>query len=335
MAAAQALNSMPAQYPYNRRQLSPWYHKLHMHSPNQVNQTEGKLTSRRTAETLQGSPGEHGRLRKSQWSQVEQQHSAGTSAVLHSTLDRAVKERPDPARHWTASFPRSERQRQKILHPRSGLSGSSRQKRRPAHVLPGTGGGIMRLTALLWSVGLRQRTISKCREASRPVRDRASKCHHQPAQDRKLNCREFPIPQSAVELLQQETWKHRTIPWIFPLTPRQERCITRTPSIKLHEKILGPGAGTSGFDLQRTFATIALQNGVDVKTVSAVLTAITRPAILRTYTTLPTDAGPGSGRWAALWNRWCLGKAKEITEIGLWEGFPDRFRLFPLVESRV
>ena len=97
--------------------------------------------------------------------------------------------------------------------------------------------------------------------------------------------RKISIPQSAVDLLIAEHRKHPDNPWMFP-SPRTGEMYHPDSIAKLHEKILG-GIGPEHIrfhDLRHTFATIALQNGVDVKTVSSMLGHYDAGFTLRTYT---------------------------------------------------
>ena len=97
--------------------------------------------------------------------------------------------------------------------------------------------------------------------------------------------RTLALPQQAVELLIEEHRKHPRNPYLFPSpktgTMRDPNAFRRT-----HDKILKViGAEHIRFhDLRHTFATLALQNGVDVKTVSSMLGHYDAGFTLRTYT---------------------------------------------------
>ena len=97
--------------------------------------------------------------------------------------------------------------------------------------------------------------------------------------------REVSIPQDAVELLKQEHAKHPDNPWMFP-SSRTGEMYHPDSVVNLHKKIL-KDAGLEHIrfhDLRHTFATLALQNGVDVKTVSSMLGHCDAGFTLRTYT---------------------------------------------------
>ena len=97
--------------------------------------------------------------------------------------------------------------------------------------------------------------------------------------------REVSIPQDAVELLKQEHAKHPSNPWMFP-SGRTGEMYHPDSVVTLHKRIL-KDAGLEHIrfhDLRHTFATLALQIGVDVKTVSSMLGHYDAGFTLRTYT---------------------------------------------------
>lgn len=93
------------------------------------------------------------------------------------------------------------------------------------------------------------------------------------------------IPQTAVDLLVQEHARHPDNPYMFP-SPLTGELYHPDSVVNLHKKILND-AGLPHIrfhDLRHTFATTALQNGVDVKTVSSMLGHFDAGFTLRTYT---------------------------------------------------
>ena len=102
---------------------------------------------------------------------------------------------------------------------------------------------------------------------------------------RKNSIRKISIPQDAVDLLVAERQKHPNNPWMFP-SPKTGEMYHPDSVVNIHKKIL-KDAGLEHLrfhDLRHTFATLALQNGVDVKTVSSMLGHFDAGFTLRTYT---------------------------------------------------
>ena len=97
--------------------------------------------------------------------------------------------------------------------------------------------------------------------------------------------REVSIPQEAVDLLKQEHALHPDNPYLFPSAKTGEMYHPDSV-VNLHKKILRE-AGIPHIrfhDLRHTFATMALQSGVDIKTVSAMLGHYDAGFTLKTYT---------------------------------------------------
>ena len=97
--------------------------------------------------------------------------------------------------------------------------------------------------------------------------------------------RRVSIPQEAVDLLIQEHSKHPDNQYMFP-SPTTGEMYHPDSVAKLHEKILKDATleHIPLHSLRHTFATVALQNGVDVKTVSSMLGHYDAGFTLRTYT---------------------------------------------------
>ena len=94
------------------------------------------------------------------------------------------------------------------------------------------------------------------------------------------------LPKETVELLKEEHAKHPDNPYMFPYPVTGKMygpdCVGR-----LHKTLLKK-AGIDGnirfHDLRHTYATLAIQNGVDVKTVSSILGHYSAGFTLDTYT---------------------------------------------------
>jgi len=95
----------------------------------------------------------------------------------------------------------------------------------------------------------------------------------------------IPIPKQAVDLLILEHEKHPDSPYMFP-SPKTGTMYDPDSFRHTHEKILA-AAGIEHIrfhDLRHTFATLSLQNGVDVKTLSNTLGHYSAGFTLDTYT---------------------------------------------------
>ena len=103
--------------------------------------------------------------------------------------------------------------------------------------------------------------------------------------------RTLALPQQAVDLLIAEHKKHSRNPYLFP-SPKTGTMYDPDAFRRTHDKILKAiGAEHIRFhDLRHTFATMALQNGVDVKTVSSMLGHYSAGFTLDTYAHVTTDA---------------------------------------------
>ena len=207
--------------------------------------------------------------------------------MLHTALERAVKERlilRNPADDCIP--PKIQRKEMQILppeHMKAYLDAADRRGLLAMFYLELTTGLRKgELVALRWSdVDVANRTISVSRQyiknpsgeltLSRPKTE--------------TSVRKISIPQEAVDLLVAEHAKHPETPCLFP-SPVTGGMYHPDSVVNLHKKIL-KDAGLPHIrfhDLRHTFATVALQNGIDVKTVSAMLGHYDAGFTLRTYT---------------------------------------------------
>lgn len=207
--------------------------------------------------------------------------------MLHCALERAVKERlisRNPCEDCIVPKPR--KLDMKILtpeHMKAYLEAADRRGLLPMFYLELVSGLRKgELVALRWDdVDIRQRTISVSKQYVRNP-DGSLELTRPKTEN---SVRLVSIPQTAVDLLIQEHDKHPDSPYLFP-SPLTGEMYHPDSVVNLHKKIL-QDAGLEHLrfhDLRHTFATIALQNGVDVKTVSAMLGHFDAGFTLRTYT---------------------------------------------------
>jgi len=138
------------------------------------------------------------------------------------------------------------------------------------------------LVALLWSdVDTTHNTISVSKQY---VRNPNGECVlSQPKTENSI--RLVSVPQESIDLLITEHNKHSDNPYLFP-SPVTGEMYHPDSVVNIHKKIL-KDAGLPHLkfhELRHTFATTALQDGVDVKTVSAMLGHYDAGFTLRTYT---------------------------------------------------
>ena len=248
-----------------------------------------KLTSREIQKMYKDLQ-ENGRLRNSQRSKqpgLSNSTVRGIHMMLHNALDRAVKERlilRNPTEDCI--IPKIQKQEMKILHPedmKAYLEAAEKRGVLPMFYLElVTGLRKGELTALLWSDLDEKRCIISVSKQAVGDRHRNVEISRPKTEN---SVRKISIPQSVVELLHQEHEKHPDNPWMFP-SPKTGEMYHPDSIAKLHEKILrDTGLEHIRFhDLRHTFATMALQNGVDVKTVSLMLGHYDAGFTLRTYT---------------------------------------------------
>ena len=207
--------------------------------------------------------------------------------MLHCALDRAVKERlisRNPCEDCIVPKPR--KLDMKILppeHMKAYLEAADRRGLLPMFYLELVSGLRKgKLVALRWDdLDVKSKTISVSRQYVRNP-DGSLELTRPKTEN---SIRLVSIPQTAVDLLIQEHGKHPDSPYLFP-SPLTGEMYHPDSVVNLHKKILRD-AGLEHLrfhDLRHTFATTALQNGVDVKTVSSMLGHYDAGFTLRTYT---------------------------------------------------
>ena len=214
----------------------------------------------------------------------------GIHTMLHNALGQAVKEGlilKNPTDDCRP--PRVDRKEMKVIKPEQ--VGSYLQAAAARNVLPmfflELTSGIRKgeRLALLWSdLDVEKRSISVTKSVSR----RDGVLEVSPPKTRH-SIRNIIIPQQAVDLLIQEHSLHPNNPYMFPSPVTGEMYCPDTIN-HLHKKLLkDAGLEDCRFhDLRHTFATLALQNGVDVKTLSGILGHYSSGFTLDTYTHVTT-----------------------------------------------
>lgn len=276
-------NIRPSTAEYYRRSI-----ELHT-IPNIGDVKLNKLTGR-DIQKLYKDLQENGRIRKEQKDKnpgLSNSTVRGIHMMLHNALDRAVKERlilRNPTEDCI--IPKIQKQEMQILHPedmKAYLDAAEQCNALPMLYLVLTS-GIRKgeLVALLWSdLDVEHKTISVSKSAGR--NSNGEIFVSTPKTENSV--RQISIPQDTVDMLIAEHKKHPDNPYLFP-SPRTGEMYYPDSVVLLHRRVL-KRAGLPHIrfhDLRHTFATLALQNGVDVKTLSCMLGHYDAGFTLRTYT---------------------------------------------------
>ena len=210
----------------------------------------------------------------------------GIHTLLNNCLEQAVAERlllTNPAKG--CRLPKLEKREMKILpEDKIGpyLAEAERRGLLAAFYLELTT-GLRRgeLLALLWTdLDVENMTISVSKQVNRINGELVVSQPKTPNSIRKL-----AIPQRAVELLVEEHAKHPHSPYLF-VSPKTGTMFDPDSFRHTHEKILKAiGAEHIRFhDLRHTFSTLAIQSGIDPKTVAEILGHASAEFSLDVYT---------------------------------------------------
>ena len=210
----------------------------------------------------------------------------GIHTLLNNCLEQAVAERlilVNPARG--CKLPKMEKREMKVLPEEKIrpylMEADKRGLLAPFYLELTTGLRRGELLALLWmDLDVENRTISITKQVTRT---KGELVVSQPKTQHSI--RTLIVPQQAVDLLIQEHSLHPNNPYLFP-SPTTGTMYSPETVARIHKRILrDAGLEDCRFhDLRHTFATVALQNGVDIKTLSGMLGHYSSGFTLDTYT---------------------------------------------------
>ncbi len=202
--------------------------------------------------------------------------------MLHNALDRAVKERlivRKPADDCIP--PKIPKHEMKILPPeqiKSYLTAAEQRGVLPMFYLELISGlrkgELVALNGRTWTSKIRRFPSASRRDATA----QANPTSH-------VRKRKTPSAKSRFRRMLSSCWSQNQQPMDVP-SPKTGEMYHPDSVVNIHKKIL-KDAGLEHLrfhDLRHTFATLALQNGVDVKTVSSMLGHFDAGFTLRTYT---------------------------------------------------
>ena len=210
--------------------------------------------------------------------------------MLHTALEQAVKEGVISKNPTDGCIPpKLQKKEMNVIQPEQ--VGAYLQAAADRNVLPmfylELTSGLRRgeLLALLWDdLDIEKRTIS----VNKSVAGRHGELKVSPPKTQH-SIRKVVIPQQAVDLLIQEHNQHPDNPYMFP-SPVTGTMYHPDTAGRLHKKLLKESGieNVRFHDLRHTFATIAIQNGVDIKTLSHTLGHYSSGFTLDTYTHVTT-----------------------------------------------
>ena len=248
-----------------------------------------KLTTR-DLQKLYNDLQSNGRLRKVQKKKkpgLSNSTVRGIHMMLHNALDRAVKEKlilSNPTENCI--IPKIEKQEMKILHPdhiSAYLNAAERRNALPMFYLELSTrlrrGGLV---ALLWSdLNLQTKTLTVSKSVSR---GKGELVVTEPKTENSV--REIYLSDEAIRLLVEDRKNHPFSPYMF-LSPKTGGMYGPDCVGRIHKKLLEKARieeHVRFHDLRHTFSTLAIQSGIDPKTVAEILGHASAEFSLDVYT---------------------------------------------------
>ena len=233
---------------------------------------------------------EHGRLREAQKGKqpgLSDSTIRGIHTMLCNALDRAVKERlivRNPADDCIP--PKIPKHEMKILPPeqiKSYLTAAEQRSVLPMFYLElSTGLRRGELVALLWSdLNLQTKTLTVSKSVSR---GKGELVVTEPKTENSV--REIYLSDEAIRLLVEDRKNHPFSPYMFP-SPKTGGMYGPDCVGRIHKKLLekaGIEEHVRFHDLRHTFSTLAIQSGIDPKTVAEILGHASAEFSLDVYT---------------------------------------------------
>ena len=249
-----------------------------------------KKLKARDIQKLYNDTRDHGRITKGKTvknpglsaSYVQRLH-----ALLHNCLERAVKERLILRNPCDDCIPPKIQKHEMQILPQEDIRAYLREAERR---------GVLAMFFLELCTGLRKGELAALRWEDLDVERRTLRVDKQAVAVRgggvkvtrpktETSVRTLSVSKEVIRLLEEEHAKHPDNPYMFPSPVTGGMYYPDTVN-SLHEKIL-KGAGLKHIrlhDMRHTAATMMLQNGVDIKTVSGMLGHYDAGFTLRTYT---------------------------------------------------
>ena len=277
--------------PHLRFSTAEYYRRgIELHIVPRIGDIPLKKLAGRDLQWLYKDLQEHGRLREAQKGKqpgLSDSTIRGIHTMLHNALDRAVKERlivRNPADDCIP--PKIPKHEMRILLPeqiKSYLTAADQRGVLPMFYLElSTGLRRGELVALLWSdLNLQTKTLTVSKSV---LRGKGELVVTEPKTENSV--REIYLSDEAIRLLVEDRKNHPFSPYLFP-SPKTGGMYGPDCVGRIHKKLLekaGIEEHVRFHDLRHTFSTLAIQSGIDPKTVAEILGHASAEFSLDVYT---------------------------------------------------